>query len=72
MLPRDLHRFLNISGTEGCHERDVVAVRFMQLLDGIGDEVVVRLGEGLVVNLDGGVQALRRTHQLMELLVHPW
>jgi hypothetical protein len=29
VLARDLHGFLDIAGAQGCHERDVVAVRFV-------------------------------------------
>jgi hypothetical protein len=56
VLPGHLHGVLNVSGAEGGHECDVVVVGLVQLLNGVGDEVVVQLGERLVVNLDGGVQ----------------
>ena len=55
MLPGNLHGLLNLTSAEGCHQYDVVVVGLVQLLDGVGDEVVVELGEGLVINLDGGV-----------------
>jgi hypothetical protein len=53
MLPGDLHGVLHVAGAEGHHERDVVVVGLVQLLDGVGDEVVVELGERLVIDLDG-------------------
>ncbi|MFX1818472.1 hypothetical protein PV768_01640 [Pseudarthrobacter sp. CC4] len=33
----------DISGAEGGHERDVVVVGLVELLDGVGEEVVVEL-----------------------------
>lgn len=53
VFPGNLHGFLDVAGAEGGHQRDVVVVGFVQLLDGLGDEVVMELGEHLVINLDG-------------------
>ncbi|MDQ0665421.1 hypothetical protein QFZ35_003919 [Arthrobacter ulcerisalmonis] len=59
VLPGNFHRFLNMTGAERRHERDVFVIGLVQLLDGIWDEVVIQLREGLVVDLDGGLGTFR-------------